>query len=200
MDHSLRVRVGHGVADLLEDPETLAQAPASGRMLVQAAAPHQLHRVEAAAVGQDADVVHGHQAGMLQPREDPGLLPHPLDRRGVVGGHDLERHLARQLAVAGDVHRAHPPAGQRPHQLVLRTAEVRRIAGRALEARDGGVREPPHGPPTPRMLRTSSRNSSSLAVSLRSSSSTERRNSRRAAASSFVTCVTGSPNSRASSS
>ncbi len=62
----------------------------------------------------DALVVHGDQAGILQPRDGAGLALEPgqeLAVAGVAGIHHLQRHRPVQPEVQPAVHRRHPAGG-----------------------------------------------------------------------------------------
>ena len=169
-------------------------------VLVEPAPAHELHRVEHPPVGQRAEVVHGHEAGVLEAGQHLRFRAQArFPARPRVGAvHHLERDLAAELAIEGAPDRAHAAASDAAAQLVFGAREVGRVHDLG-QARERRVREA-HGVTTPRRSRASARNSSSLAVSARSASSTSRRSSRRMAERWFVTCVTGSPSSRPSAS
>ena len=101
---------------------------------IEAIAADALHRVEQPAVGQLAEVVDRHDAGMLEPREDPrlvGFVRRALD--------DLERDLAVEHGVARQVDDAHAAAPEDRDQLVARAGDVGTLEhrGQAIERRLG---------------------------------------------------------------
>ena len=110
-------------------------------VLVEPLAAHALHHVEDAAVGQQADVVDGHDAGVLQAGEDARLAERPL--RGLPGLRhvdDLEGHLAVELPVPRQIDGAHAAAADRLHDLVGRAGEVRQV-GDLAQMLERGVGE-----------------------------------------------------------
>src|SRR5262249_61662045 len=127
------------------------------------------------------------------------LAQHALGapRPGLGDAQHLDRHLALEVAVAGQVHRAHPPARDRLQNLVAGLREVGPLRGRA-QALERVVVQEPHDGTSPKTARASARNSSSLPTRSRSVPSTAARSSRRAQNRWFVTWVTGRPNSAAS--
>ncbi len=96
------------------------------QVLVEPMAADALHRVEDATVGQRPHVVDGHEPGVLELGEDPGLLAETLGdpRRGLGETHHLERDLAAELPVVGQVDRGHSPLAEDRDRVVLGRGQV----------------------------------------------------------------------------
>jgi len=80
-----------------------------------------LHREEGAAVAIDAEVVHGDDRRMLEPRLDAGLAHEAgahLGVRRIVGVHGLHRHLAADRAVLAERDLPHAALAERGEELV----------------------------------------------------------------------------------
>ncbi len=125
VQHALRVRVGHRLADLEQHAQRARQRPAfaslarGGEDRLQIAPRDQPHREVHAALGVQAHLVHRHDAGVVQLRGDLRLLEEAVeqaridarDRAGLIasarGTHDLHRQLAAQVLVPDAQHRAH---------------------------------------------------------------------------------------------
>jgi hypothetical protein len=196
MDDAVSVGEGDRLADALEGAQAFGQGDGAG-VLVQPQAPDALHGVKGAAVGEQAGVVDGDDAGVLQAGEHTGLAQQAVDvLRGAAGQLDhLEGDLAVEPAVEGEINGAHAAAADRLQDLVGGAGEIREI-GDLPQMLEGVIRD--HFGSTPSTERASARNSSSEPVSSRSRSSTSRRNSRRTAARWLVTWVAGMPCSAAS--
>jgi hypothetical protein len=89
---------------------------------IQALAAHMLHYIEDAAIRgrKEADVVHRHDAGMLEAREDAGFSE---DARLLLFGRfgraqHLERDVAIELAIVRQVNSAHTALADPPYDLV----------------------------------------------------------------------------------
>jgi len=108
---------------------------------------------------------------------------------------NLQSHLAVELAVAGQVDRAHAAAAEAFDGLVARAGEVGPV-GDLAQVLQRGVGDPLHSASAvsfPSSARASARNSSSLPVASRSPSSSNARKRRRAHASQLVTCENDAP-------
>src|SRR5207249_9861815 len=167
------------------------------RPAIEALAAHALHRIEQTAVRQPAEVVNGHHARMLEPRQDARLLLKMFGQRLIADKRieHLDRHLAVEHRIACEVDGADAAAAEHRQRLVSRAGEIG-LADEALEVIERGVGN--HGADLMK-ARASAWNSSSLAHCSRTTSSTRRRNSRRAAASSLVTSVAARSSATASS-
>ena len=81
-----------------------------------------LHRDERMAVGGLAEGVHHADVGMTERRGGPRLLLEPANpgmvRRHLAGQH-LDRHVATELQVIGQVHLAHATGAEWPADLVV---------------------------------------------------------------------------------
>ncbi len=141
MHDAARVRVRDGLADTLEDAQSLRQVDVVVRDGIEASAVHELHGVERAAVGQRAGVVDRHDARVLEAREDAGLVEQPAGGVGLVGVQDLECDVAVELGVARAVDRTHAAAAERGDEGVARAREVR-LVGDGAQVVDRLVRQP----------------------------------------------------------
>ncbi len=96
---------GHGDREKLGERQPLARNDRR-----EGSAPYQLHRDEVNAV----DLFHrvdGHDAGVVEGRDRPRLLPESRQSLGVLRervGQDLDRHLAVELRVDRLPHHTHP--------------------------------------------------------------------------------------------
>ena len=167
---ALGVGVGHGLADPHEDRDHAPQVPLAalepGQLedLAQVVAVDQLHREVHAAGLVDADVVHGHDARVVQLTGDLGLfeearqtaLGHLLGGLAAAGlhapaQHDLHGQGPAQLGVPDLLDGAHPPAGDLLAMLVAREARILSREAREHPARGAAAAL---GTPAPRLLRT----------------------------------------------
>src|SRR5262249_14861672 len=113
MDHAARMRVGDGLTDLQVDlQETLA---VGGAVLAfreergERAALDELHREIGTARALEAEVVDGHDAGVLELAADLRLLDESIEDRGVaevVLAQELHRDVAAEVRVAALLHHA----------------------------------------------------------------------------------------------
>ena len=133
VDHAL----GVGVRQRLATCKAIAQEArpvrrrvgALGQQRRQGLALDQLHGEEGP-VAEAADVVDGHDAGVLQLPADLRLLEEPPRHLGPVGvllQQHLDRQVAAQVHVAAAQHRAHAAAGDLAEELVA-------VAGLCLAA------------------------------------------------------------------
>ena len=128
VDHASSVGVGHRLADGLEDATGSGAGRAagrSGRSDQQDAARvrpfDQLHREIRPAVGEGAQLVHRHDAGMLELAADLRFLDEPAHQLGLVlvaFEQDLDGQVAAQVGVAPLEHRPHPAARDLAEELV----------------------------------------------------------------------------------
>jgi hypothetical protein len=125
VDHAAAVRVGEGLAHLLEDTQQARQLVRGPGPLLeqfrQGAALDQLHGEVRPAIGQHADLVHGRDAGVLQLPGELRLLAEAQFESGVSPGvctQHLDGHGAIQVRVAGAQHRPHAASGDLPLDLV----------------------------------------------------------------------------------
>ena len=132
MYHSSHVSEGHGVADFQEDAEQFAEGVLRDHLgffgsealddVGQGNPLHQLHRVVDVVVGVHAEVVNGHDAGVLQLPGDPGLFD---EAQNLILGDLLrvEDHLhcdvALDVQVTGFKNGSHAALGQHGHHIVL---------------------------------------------------------------------------------
>ncbi|MFO0952505.1 MAG: hypothetical protein U0835_15435 [Isosphaeraceae bacterium] len=94
------------------------------RGLIEAVAPDEPHRIVGPAVGVRPQTVDGHDPRVLEPTGHLGLDEKPLAAHGVVRmmvEDLLQRHLAMQLLIDGDVNGAQSAAGMGPHDAEPRT-------------------------------------------------------------------------------
>ena len=68
MHHTVRVGEGDRLRDAEEESQASAQRDWTGNVPVEPISLHPFHRVIGASVGQGANVMHGHHAGMLETR------------------------------------------------------------------------------------------------------------------------------------
>jgi hypothetical protein len=137
VDHVVGVGVRHRLADLLErrhePPAALGGVGAAFQQVLEGVALDQLHGQERPAVGEDAEVVHGRDVGVLQLPGDAGLVGEPPGRPGVGRAllpQHLDRDLAAQHGVGGAVDGAHAAAGDLLAEQVPR-GRVRHPCGNA---------------------------------------------------------------------
>src|SRR5205085_11382128 len=110
MNHSSRMREGHGVAHLEEGTQQLCPRPRSAHDILEPPASDPLHDIEQPPVRKRPDVVYRNDAGVLERRENSRLandaLPFVRGRCGVA--QQLEGDIPIQLPVASEIHTAHP--------------------------------------------------------------------------------------------
>ncbi len=192
MQDALRVGERHRIGDLREEPQALGERDRAGEMPIQAIALYPLHRVERAAVGKRADLVHRDDPGMLEPGKHLRLAPQARLEAGIGKVENLEGHAPAQLGVLDHVDGPHAARARDSDELILRAGEIG-LPDRGAQAGHGPFGEVRHSAFSPRSARASSRNSASSAVSSRSTSSTIRRRSPRTRKSRLVTSVTAMP-------
>ena len=124
MDHAARMGVGHRLADLEEHAQQerlIGGCVGPGvQEIGQGAALDQLHREIRATIGEGAELVDRHDAGMLQLAGDPGLLDEASDEAGVVAvlvEEDLDGDVAADVAVAALEDGAHAAAADLAEEL-----------------------------------------------------------------------------------
>ncbi len=108
VDHAAGVGVGDGLGDGLEDrqeagPVVVGAVARSSSNSRQGVALDQLHGEEGPEVGEGAQLVDRHDAGVLELAADLGLLDEAADHVGVVAevvAQDLERDVAAEVGVA----------------------------------------------------------------------------------------------------
>ena len=192
-----RVSERHRLADTFEDLQPLGEIAMMADVFRQCPAVDSLHDVEQPAVGQPADVVDGHDAGMFECGQDARFGSQPMFE---CGGRDrirdLDRHLAAEERVRRGVDRTHAATADLRGHGVTVGFELRPVGDRA-QAVDGGVGECGHSISTPNNSRASRRYSSWVPHSARSASSACIRKLRRTCARAFVTCAEVRPNSSA---
>jgi hypothetical protein len=120
MQHPATVRMRQRFAHALHHAQTLAQRRAARYVTVGAHPRHQLHGVKRAAVGQRSRLVHRHDAGVLEPRDQPRFA-------GPFRIHHLESHAPVELRIAGGVHHPQPAAADLSLQLVARAGKVGKV-------------------------------------------------------------------------
>ena len=136
----------------LEDAQAFGVGRLVAQIVIEPPTAHELHRIKRATVGERAHVVHGHDARMLEARQDLRLAHQPVDRVGRQRERpdDLERDETIERAVARDVDGAHTTMAERFDELVLRVREIGDLADHLQSAnRDVGQR-PAHHAITPR--------------------------------------------------
>ena len=110
MHDAARVRIRHGLADLLEDGQE--PAPFALRVLAfleqcgKRPSADKLHGEEGAAIRADAELVDGHDAGVLQLAFDLRLLEEPFDYVGAIPvllSEELEGDVPAEVVIAGPV-------------------------------------------------------------------------------------------------
>src|SRR5882672_1071007 len=164
------------------------------RALANATAFDKFHGVENAAVRECSDVVHGHDAGMFETREDTRFADQTIGEIAC-GSREIQnfqRHAPLKPFILRGVHDAHAAARDAVQQAVVRAGEVGQVRGVA-QAFEGAIGKKFHFASQPKAARASRWNSSSLPQSSRRRSSAIFRNSRRAHASALVTSVKGMP-------
>ena len=165
MQHPATVRVRQRFADALHHAQSLAQRRIAGHVVVGAHTGHQLHGVKHATVGQRSGLVHRHDAGVLQARDQARFA-------GPRGIHHLDGHTPVELRVAGGVDHAQTAAADLFLQHVAGAGEVRKVHHFAQMLQ--------HGVAQFHRRRISSRSSRSPDVTPRSRSVTRARSLRRA--------------------
>ena len=131
VDQAGAVRRAERLQDRVEDVERRARGQRALGLhhLAQGVPGDELHREEHPALVL-ALVVDGDDVGVAEPGGRPGLAAEPADE-GLVGGearaHDLQRHLAVEPLVEGDVDRGHAAVGDvRQHAVPAGRAPGRR--------------------------------------------------------------------------
>ena len=148
VDDAPGVGVGHRLADGLEDGEKAGEV-VRGRLALrqqrrQRPPLHQLHREIGPAVGERAQLVDRHDAGMLELAADLRFLhepPHQLGLLLVALEQDLDRQVAAEVRVAALEHRPHPAPRDLAEKLVA-VATLRRrwhLVGRWLDHGHTGI-------------------------------------------------------------
>ncbi len=125
VDHPPCMGIGHRLADGLEDGKEAGKV-VRGRLAFrqqrrQRPAPDQLHREVGPAVGEGAQLVHRHDAGVLELTADLRLLDEPAHQLGLVLvalEQDLDGQVAAQVGVAPLEDRPHPAPGDLAEELV----------------------------------------------------------------------------------
>jgi hypothetical protein len=133
VDHAARVRVAHRLADRLEDRDqplaVRAGVLALGEQRRQRAPLDELHREEGPLVLHRAELVHRHDARMLQLAADLRLLDEALHDLGPVGEalvEHLDRDVAPEIRVVALQDHAHPAARDLAQELVVAPADRNR--------------------------------------------------------------------------
>ena len=144
MDHAPGVRIGHRLADRLEDREEAGPVVhAVAARLEQGGegvALHQLHGEEGPPVVEAAQLVDGHDPRVLQLPADLGLLDESADQPRIVAvllEQDLHGQVPAEVGVAAFQNGAHAAPGDLSQELVAPRAPGRR---RASPARRDGPR------------------------------------------------------------
>jgi hypothetical protein len=148
VQHALAVRIGDRLAHRLEyrehAPAVLIRRAALLQERRQRLPLDQLHREVRPLVGHQAELVHGHDAGVLQLAADLRLLDEALHDLGALGQlavEHLHRHVAAEVRVVALEDHAHAAARDLAQQLVvaapLRHELRRRRAG--IDDRRGAV-------------------------------------------------------------
>ena len=109
MDDPVRMRERDRLAHAKKHAEPVGQLATRRHPAIEPVAAHALHGVEQPAVGQLAEIVNRHDAGMLEPRQDARfvrLVLRPL--------HDLEGDVAVEHRVVRQVDDAHAAAARAP--------------------------------------------------------------------------------------
>ena len=179
------VRERDGLDDALEDREARGGLGHRREALFERAAVDEFHHVERAAIHERAGVVHGHDARMLEAREDLRFQGQArvqsLDRRvGRRGVRHFDGDIAVEQCVVGGIHAAHPAAREQAQVLVAVAGKLGPHRGLA-QPRDRLVVDECHESiSAPKSARASSRYSASVAEMARNSSRAASRNRRRA--------------------
>ncbi len=156
VDHAPSVRIGHRLADRLEDPhqprQAVGRAGARGQQLGERPPLDQPHGDIRATVGQAPQLVDRHDPGVLQLPADLRLLDEPAHHVGlVVQGlpQHLDGQVAAQVGIVRPEHHAHAAAAQHVEELqspgTRRRLDGRRSLPRAAILADDGVRQPDPG-------------------------------------------------------
>ena len=127
--------VGHRLADLLEDRQEPRQVVGRGRRARQQGgqgpALDQLHGEEGPAVGEGAQLVDRHDAGVLELAADLRLLDEPAEDLGVVAvllQEDLDGQVAAQVGVAALSTAPMPPRAISPRSWYRPVPPARRAS------------------------------------------------------------------------
>ena len=108
MQHSPRVGEGHGVADLAKDVEDLLERDRRGALeLRERASANPLHRQIGRAVRGLAQVVYGHDVGVLQPRRDVCFSQEARTQTAACATQQLDGDLPLERVVYGRPHVGH---------------------------------------------------------------------------------------------
>src|SRR6266481_848381 len=194
VEDAARVRERDGIADAEKNSQTIRRRGDRLDVLVEAMALDKFHGVENAAVSECSDVMHGHDAGMLETREDARFADQAIGEISF-GSREIENFQRdaplKPLIFCGE-HDTHAAARDAFEQAVVRAGEVGQIRAVA-QAFECAVGKKFHFASQPKAARASRWNSSSLPQSSRRRSSSIFRNSRRAHASALVTSVKGMP-------
>jgi hypothetical protein len=130
-------RLAHLLKRRHEAPAPLGGVGATVQQLVEGFPLDEFHGQKRPAIGENAQVMHGRDVGMLQLPGDAGLVGEAPGRAGI-GRVRLPQHLNRDLAaeheVGGAVDDAHAAVGNLFAQLIARGG-VRRLRGRANPSR-----------------------------------------------------------------
>ncbi len=136
------VRMGEAGQHLHDDVDLALQGQGRGRAhrLLQVHALEQLHRDERRAVGVRPEVEDVHHVGMRHARDGLGLALEPRLELGVVGDgghHHLERDVALEDGVVGEVHDPHRALAQRLDDVVFADAARKLLDRRRRRGRIG---------------------------------------------------------------
>jgi hypothetical protein len=122
-------RVGHG-DHVVQEIDALLDGGALADQVAQRPAGHQLHRVERRAVGPAAGLVHGDDAGVLEPRGDQDLALEPRLVDVAARQQLLDRDVAAELAIVGARHPAEAAAAVLAEELVALAVALRDLRRR----------------------------------------------------------------------
>src|SRR5690349_11778912 len=122
MQDSVRVGECYGITNTKEKSEALSGGGDRFNVLVEPLSLDKLHGVEDAPVGESSDVVNGHDARMLEPRQHQRFANQTVCKIAVSAGHlqNLQRNAALQSLVFGGVHHSHAAARHAFQQAVTR--------------------------------------------------------------------------------
>src|SRR5258705_6310968 len=152
------------------------------------------HGVKNAAIRECSDIVDGHDAGMLETREDTRFADQTIGEIAF-GSREIKNfqgHAPLEPFIFRRVHDAHAAARDAFEQAVVRDGEVGQVRGIA-QAFECAVGKKFHFASQPKAARASRWNSSSLPQSSRKRSSAIFRNSRRAHPRALGSSVKGIP-------
>ena len=124
MDDTAGVREGDRVADAVEQPQAIRQRQAR-RVRVEPLAADEAHHQEDAPVGEPSDVVHRHDAGVLERGERPRFARQPGRVRRRPPRRHLDGDVAIELAIARAKDEAHAAAADFVSGLVARRRRSR---------------------------------------------------------------------------